>query len=315
MFLLLLSYIHPFGFSWFKPELVFINSYLGVTKWQFGIVLFSLSLHLLLSQKKVTLFAILALIPVLFAVDIHSKIDTDFDMKVILYDPELPQEIKWDPRYKEQIIQNDLKAIKRAIKEKKEMIVLPESAFPIYLNKDKSLMQKLKKLSKNITIVTGALKYTDKGYYNSTYYFINQKVTIADKVVLVPFGEEIPLPKFLKDFINRIFFDGAEDFKTAKKPTVITIKGKNFTNAVCYEATEDIIYKNHPRYIIAISNNAWFTPSVEPTLQNLLLKYYSKIHGTTILHSANMGISGIIFPSYHIQIRKSPMDSQENSTF
>ena len=28
--------------------------------------------------------------------------------------------------------------------------------------------------------------------------------------------------------------------------------------------------------MIVISNNAWFIPSIEPTLQHLLLKYYSK---------------------------------------
>ena len=296
LFILFLSYFHPFGFSWLKPELIFVNSYIGVEKWQFTIVLFSISLSLFLYKKgKRYIFAV-PLILILFSFDLSHKKPASLDMNISLYDQKLPQQIKWDPRYKEMIIDKNFQAIKRAIKEKKEMIVLNESAFPIYLNTNKKLLDKLKQLSKHIIIITGALKYTKKGYYNSTYYFINSKVTIADKVVLVPFGEEIPLPKFLRDFINRIFFDGAEDFKTAKQPTQIKIKGKTFTNAICYEATEDIIYKNHPRYVIAISNNAWFTPSIEPTLQNLLLKYYSKIYHTTILHAANMGISGIIYP-------------------
>ena len=38
---------------------------------------------------------------------------------------------------------------------------------------------------------------------------------------------------------------------------------------------------------IKLSNNAWFTPSIEPTLQHLLLKYYSKKYGVTIFHVAN----------------------------
>ncbi len=33
--LLIFSYIHPFGFDWFKMELIFTNSYLGVMKWHF----------------------------------------------------------------------------------------------------------------------------------------------------------------------------------------------------------------------------------------------------------------------------------------
>ncbi len=39
--------------------------------------------------------------------------------------------------------------------------------------------------------------------------------------------------------------------------------------------------------MIATSNNAWFTPSIEPTLQKLLLKYYAKKYDVTIFHSIN----------------------------
>ena len=46
MGLLLFSYIHPFGFDWFKPELIFVNSYLGIEKWQFVIVLVAITLAL-----------------------------------------------------------------------------------------------------------------------------------------------------------------------------------------------------------------------------------------------------------------------------
>ncbi|RUM72508.1 MAG: apolipoprotein N-acyltransferase, partial [Sulfurovum sp.] len=33
LFLLGFSYIHPFGFDWFKPELMFVESYIGIQKW------------------------------------------------------------------------------------------------------------------------------------------------------------------------------------------------------------------------------------------------------------------------------------------
>jgi len=296
VFLLCLSYLHPFHFSWLKPELIFINSYIGVQKWQFAIVLFSLSLSITLYKKGKKNVSLIVLLLILLSFSFHQPKLTPLNLKITLYDQKLPQDIKWDPRYENQIINKNFQAIQKAIDNKKDMIILNESAFPMYLNIHKDLLHKLKNLSHKIVIVTGALRYTKNGYYNSTYYFINGSVKIADKVVLVPFGEEIPLPKFLKDFINKLFFDGAEDFKTAKKPTSLNLFGKTFTNAICYEATEDIIYKNHPRYVIAISNNAWFTPSIEPTLQHLLLKYYSKIYHTTIIHSANMGISSIIYP-------------------
>ena len=37
--------------------------------------------------------------------------------------------------------------------------------------------------------------------------------------------------------------------------------------------------------MIVISNNAWFTPSIEPILQKQLLRYYAKKYGISIYHS------------------------------
>jgi len=41
--------------------------------------------------------------------------------------------------------------------------------------------------------------------------------------------------------------------------------------------------------MIAMSNNAWFYGSIQPTLQKFLLKYYSKKYNTYIFHSFNSG--------------------------
>ena len=46
--------------------------------------------------------------------------------------------------------------------------------------------------------------------------------------------------------------------------------------------------------MIVLSNNGWFHPSVESTLQKLLLQYYSKKYDTTIYHSVNMSESYVI---------------------
>jgi len=127
-----------------------------------------------------------------------------------------------------------------------------------------------------------------------TYIFENGKFTFAKKLVLVPFGEYVPLPKFARDFINNTFFAGQADFKTAKEPTDFFIKGEKFRNAICYEATCSEIYEGEVDYVIATSNNAWFAPSIEPTLQKLLMRYYARRNGVTIYHSANYKGTAVI---------------------
>jgi apolipoprotein N-acyltransferase len=210
----------------------------------------------------------------------------------------ISQNQKWIESNLPVIIENNFILIDRAIKNKKDLIILPETTFPIVLNKADFIMSNLEKKSMHIDIIVGALYLEDNQYFNATFYFSKGKLNIAKKLVLVPFGEEIPLPKVLVNFINDTFYNGAQDYKRAKEPTNFNIKNNIFRNAICYEATHEEIYQNlnGANYIIATSNNAWFTPSIEPTLQKLLLKYYSKKYGVTIFHAINGSENYIIRP-------------------
>ena len=79
--------------------------------------------------------------------------------------------------------------------------------------------------------------------------------------------------------------------------TDFIIKGIKFRNAICYEATCNEIYSGDVEFVIAISNNAWFRPSIEPTLQRLLLKFYAKKYNIVIYHTTNGDGSGVILPN------------------
>jgi apolipoprotein N-acyltransferase len=193
-----------------------------------------------------------------------------------------------------QIIANNFKAINNAIAEDYDIVILNESAFPLFLNREQELLEQLKILSKKIIIVTGALESENGHNYNVTYLFNNATMKIARKMVLVPFGEYIPLPKFMRNYVNETFFDGASDYVSSDSPTDFSIKSISFRNAVCYEATCEELYEGEPKYLIAISNNAWFTPSIEPTLQKLLMQFYARKHHSVIFHAANMAGTGII---------------------
>ncbi len=285
------SFFHPLSFNWFIPELSLIDTFFGFDKLHFA--LFLLAILLFASLKR--WWRLIALIPLVLSVDPHFDDQLPLpETKVMLADPRVNQEIKWEESYLPETIDNNLATILEAINEGYEMVILPESVFPIFLNTDIDLTRKLLELSKEIVIVAGALYSDGKKAYNSTYYFDQGKVYIANKVVLVPFGEEIPLPRFIARWINDTFYNGAEDYQTAKKPVDLHLSTGTFRNAICYEATRDELFAGHPKAMIAISNNAWFTPSIEPTLQKLLLEYFSKKYGTVIYHSANMGISTII---------------------
>jgi apolipoprotein N-acyltransferase len=201
---------------------------------------------------------------------------------------------KWNETLHHKQFENLFKLIDQAIENKKSLIILPESVFPVFLNRSQKLIDRLQEKAQDISIVTGGLYWDGKTPRNSTYIFTDNKISVANKVVLVPFGESNPLPDFLSDWVNNVFYDGAVDYVASQKVIDYTIDGKSYRNAICFEATSERLYEGDPENMIVLSNNGWFTPSIEPTLQKLLLQYYSTKYGTTIYHSVNMSDSYVI---------------------
>ena len=279
------TFFAPFGFNWMKFELIFIDSFIGTSKVDFAIVLFVMYLIIKLKRLK-----ILALIPLLFTLNFEKGEFLDNpSAKIYMPQMNIEQNLKWDKEYQKTLHEKNFEEITNAIENKKDLVVLPETAFTTILNKNGELLERLIYLSNEIDIITGALYVEENQVFNASYHISKGEVKVAKKVVLVPFGEEIPLPKFFVDLINKVFYNGAQDYSKASSATDFVIKGEKIRNAICYEATTDKIFENlgDTKYMIAISNNAWFTPSIEPTLQHLLLKYYSKKYKVTIFHVVN----------------------------
>jgi len=285
--LLLLSYVHPFGFDWFKPELVFINAYLGIEKMQFAFILLAIVLSLWRKQLLFLLFVLLAYPP-------QPSNVSAIQENIALVTTHVSVEDKWNESLHDAQFIALFGHIDKAIDANKSLVILPESVFPIFLNHSERNLNLLKEKSKHISIVTGGLYWDGKTPRNSTYIFRQGKVNLANKVLLVPFGESNPLPDFLSDWVNKVFYDGAVDYKASDKVTDYVIDGITYRNAICFESTSEKLYEGHPENMIVLSNNGWFTPSIEPTLQKLLLQYYSKKYGTTIYHAVNMSESYVV---------------------
>ena len=281
------SYIHPFGFDWFKPELMFIESYLGIEKWQFGLILLASALSI---WKKQLLYLGI----ILFAYQPTPISNTPLSNEIKLVTTHTSVQDKWNETLHPQQFENLFGEIDQAIKEDKKLVILPESVFPLFLNKSEKLIKKLEAKAKEISIVTGGLYWDGRTPRNSTYIFTDNKITVANKVLLVPFGESNPLPDFLSNWVNRVFYDGAVDYIASEDVTDYKIDENIYRNAICFEATSERLYEGIPTNMIVLSNNGWFTPSIEPTLQKLLLQYYSKKYGTTIYHAVNISASYVV---------------------
>lgn len=293
VFLLALSYFTPLGFDWLVPESLLAYSYFGVDKLSFAFVL--LALWGVVELKKWSKILILPLL--FFAFEVPSSESIAQLPKIKLVQSHIPQDFQWRFAHMSDVFNQYLEVeIPQAIEQGYDVVVLPESA--LYASVDfENLRERLLVLSQDIVIITGALRMDENQaqakYFNTAYIFSQGRESFVDKVRLVPFGEYIP--PFLLSFAQ-MFVPDIESFTAGDKYEYFEIDGMRFKNAICYEGTSKEFYSDSPQYVMMISNNAWFVPSLEPVLQKNLLKYYARLHKSVIFHASNLSPGAIILP-------------------
>lgn len=292
-----LSFIHPLGFDWLEWGIYtaygFFDSSLR------GIICLFLIAYFIY-EGYISRYYKIAIVLILFFTGFHyeEKIASTLPFSYKLINTNISQDQKF---LQEKLILNSnalLSEISRAILEKKELVILPETAFAFNLRGTK-YEEFLKELSHKIIIITGAFYVKDGQTYNSTYVFRQGKSYIFNKHFLVPFGEEIP---FFKELVKKYFLPNIEEFTRGPAQSQYKLNNSLITNAICYEATKEQNYKNS-KIIIALSNNAWFNHSSEYKLQKLLMQFYASKYGVSIYHATNGKENAVILPKKRLDLR------------
>ena len=199
-------------------------------------------------------------------------------------------------------------------KNKKTLFIWPEGIFYQSNLQNLSLYKDLfiKKFSENHLIVLGINNFitdevlNDRKYFNSLV-IVNNKLEILyvyNKINLVPFGEFLPLEKFLSKFGLKKITKGYSSFSFGDERKIINL-GEKFSEAsilplICYEIiySGNIKTKNqYPGLVINISEDAWFGDSIGPYQHFAKAIYRSVEEGVFIARSANKGVSGFIDPN------------------
>lgn len=292
-----LSFIHPLGFDWLEWGIYttygFFDSSLR------GIICLFLIAYFIY-EGYISRYYKIAIVLILFFIGFHyeEKTATTLPFSYKLINTNISQDQKF---LQEKLILNSntlLSEISRAILEKKELVILPETAFAFNLRGTK-YEEFLKELSHKIIIITGAFYTKDEQTYNSTYVFRQGKSYIFNKHFLVPFGEEIP---FFKELVKKYFLPNMEEFARGPVQNQYKLNNSLITNAICYEATKEQNYKNS-KIIIALSNNAWFKHSSEYKLQKLLMQFYANKYGVSVYHATNGKENAVILPKKRLDLR------------
>jgi len=289
---LLLPFFAPFTFDWLQFQPLLTTTPFPPLPLSLGILIFGIALLTLPHRwgKIAGFFTLLGL----FLLPVRP-LQSLPPVKLLPISTDIPQNFKWERGERPREINAQLQAISLLLQKREiELVVTPETSFPLSLNLHRDLVEILSNLSRKGAILVGSLYQTPKGQvYNVGYLFGGGRLEkVLKKHILVPFGEYIPLPLFQKE-INKIFFGDDENFASAPQFARFQIANTPFFLAICYELTSQKLYQTPgPTYIVGIANNGWFylpnsNWSIEPILQRLIAQYYSYRYGKVIYITTN----------------------------
>ena len=221
----------------------------------------------------------------------------------------IDQAIKWDRSFRDATIITYKRLSLSAVAERPDLVIWPESATPFYFLRENEptemVMDAIGRVNTDFLLGSPAFtrKNTKVEYYVSAYLINPQGKWIRyNKAHLVPFGEYVPLKKWLP-FLGKIVAQ-VGDFRPGQKGNAIPWKSEKLGIQICYEIIfpdlSRAMVKNGATLLINITNDAWFGKTSGPYQHFSMTVFRAVENRRALARSANTGISGFIDPAGRI---------------
>ncbi|HEY7472111.1 MAG TPA: apolipoprotein N-acyltransferase [Gemmatimonadota bacterium] len=253
---------------------------------------------------------------------LESRIDGWPTLRVAAVQPNVPQEVKWDPAFVDETYRRLGTLTLEADGRDPDLVVWPESAVPGYLRYDPRARALVTGLSRRIgaPIFTGTndadtlagrsgSEEGDYRVYNAAYLVSGDSILPGRyaKRRLVPVAERVPfLPGLLSGAFERLSAWTGQ-FAPGTGWTTWSVEGRGFGVLICYEsvfpASSRALVRNGADFLLNITNDAWFGRTAAPYQHASHLALRSVENRVSFLRAANTGISGWVDPLGRYQQR------------
>lgn len=238
-------------------------------------------------------------------------------IKVAVVQGNIPQSMKWDRTYEKFILDKYEFITLEAQESNPDIIIWPETSVPGILGRDKHIFSRVTNLARSIDtdLLIGTIREIDSKFYNSATLVSKEGRILEsyDKLHLVPFGEYVPLEKYMPWFRNTIDkpignFEPGTEFKLLKVKTgqasvigdsiIKDTRFYKFGTLICFED----IFPNLARrfvkegalFLVNITNDAWFGKTSAP-YQHVQSSVFRAVENRVpVIRSANTGVSCFI---------------------
>ncbi|MBW2001921.1 MAG: apolipoprotein N-acyltransferase, partial [Deltaproteobacteria bacterium] len=225
------------------------------------------------------------------------------ELRAVVVQGNIDQSLKWDSDFQEETVSIYKKLSLESADFKPQLIIWPETALPCFFQDTSHLSREVFEIAKitNAKILFGSPAYVKENdsifYYNRAYMISKGRVVdYYDKVHLVPFGEYVPLKRYIP-FVHRLV-TAAGDFSTGKKVHPMHSPDLTIGTLICFETIfPDISRKfaaQGAEFLVNLTNDAWFGRTSAP-YQHLSMAVFRCVeNGLPMARAANTGISAFI---------------------
>lgn len=227
-------------------------------------------------------------------------------VKVAVIQGNIDQAQKWDSRFQMLTTVKYRNLSLQPSVSDAELVIWPETATPFYLVHDKILSQMVIEgiQTANAYFIIGSPSYAAGKealiYHNSAYLLSPQGEVKGkyDKVHLVPFGEYVPLKRWLP-FIDKMVAQ-VGDFKPGRPGSTLDWEDHPVGMLICYEAIfpelARAMVRNGAQLLVNITNDAWFGRT-SAAYQHFSMAAFRAVENRRYLaRAANTGFSGFVDP-------------------
>jgi apolipoprotein N-acyltransferase len=262
-------------------------------------------------KPALVLAALVFAIPVVSGWVVLSRALTGDEVDLSLIQPDISGSVKWDQTYRDSTMQLlvDMTVQSRGA----DMIVWPETAVPFYLKATPNMFEMVAGLARGTAshILVGFPDYESEPgemrFYNSAMLLDRQGNVAGQyrKIHLVPFGEMIPFEDRIS-LLKRINL-GEGDFSPGDEYTIFGVGESKFAVGICFECIyPDLVgefVKNGAGFIVNITNDEWFGPSLGPNQHAQMAVMRAVEFRVGLARCANTGISMFVDPYGRITSR------------
>jgi len=196
--------------------------------------------------------------------------------------------------------------------ENTNLVIWPEVAIPAYAENVKGYLDELEGILKQQNIDLLMLGINTKGKNGEVF---NSVITLGgdDRVYhkrhLVPFGEYFPVPKFVREWLQKMKLPHRDISIGPDVQEMLKLDQYFIATSICYEdifGYELLDYQPLANVLVNVTNNAWFGESIASSQHFQMSRMRAIETGRYLLRSTNTGITAIVMPDGNIQEELEP---------